>query len=154
MPETSTSVFPIPITTNRANAKPRLADAAAARAGAPRAHADPEVAGEPLAPGERGDHDGAEQAADAERGVQPADAGVSGVDEAERDDDQQHLDRARDERLSSRQPDHDAKRRGGDDRAKAREQVVEQRRGAPSTSAGGRSGPAARTAPTRETCRR
>ena len=49
-------------------------------------------------------------AADADGGVEPPDTGVAGVEHLDRDDDEQHGERSRDERLRSEEPDDDTRR--------------------------------------------
>jgi len=75
---------------------------------APEEDTDPEVACQTLPAGECGDGQDPEHAADADGGVEPAHAGVARVEEAERDEHEQDLERAGDERLRARQADDDA----------------------------------------------
>ena len=61
--------------------------------------ADPEVRGEPAAGREHERHEASHEASDPERRAQVADAGVARVDQLERDEHDEHVERAGDERL-------------------------------------------------------
>ena len=119
MPVTSTSVLPMPMTPKRRSASAKLSDAASSDERDPEdGETEAEVAGEPLARGEHDADEAAEQAADAERGVEPADARVARVQHADRVDDDHHLERTGDEHLRAGQPDR--RPAGGGPRAIAR----------------------------------
>ncbi len=130
MPVTSTSVLPAPIAPKRSSAIVKFDDAASTASAAPKTHeTEPEVAGEPFARRERHADEAGEQAADAERRVQPADAGVAGVQEPDRVDDDHHLERAGDEHLRADEADHDLQAPVLPDRAEAAEQLGQDRAG-------------------------
>lgn len=80
---------------------------------APDHHPQPEVAREPAAADERDRHERSEQAADADRRVEEADARLAEVEQVERHGDDEHAERTRDERLRGVEPDQQAQLRIG-----------------------------------------
>ena len=83
-------------------------DADQSEPGADQDEPQPEVRGEPP-PADQGERDGdADDAADADRGVEEAEARVADVEQVERRDDDQHAQRAGDDRLAEVEEDDDA----------------------------------------------
>src|SRR5262249_34853463 len=76
---------------------------------------EPEVGCEPCAPDQRERGESAEQAADADRGVEVADSRLPEVEQPQGGDDEQHVHRSCNECLRTVEPDDEPKTRIADD---------------------------------------
>ena len=108
------------------------------------------ASGQPAPRREGGDEERADDAADAHRGVQPAEGGVAAVQQPQREHDEQHLERSVDDRLGAAQPDHDAQRGPVDDGRESGRQLGQEVGPLGRARAAGRAAPGGRTPPTRE----
>ena len=96
---------------------------------APDEDPDPEVGGEPSPADECGRGERAQQAADADRGVEEADAGVPRVEQLQRYHDDQHVEHPVDEGLCGKEADEQAQPALPGDRPETEEELVDDRAG-------------------------